>query len=362
MVDIPEKILSMETTALLWKDEVSEKTGKDTGTFVHIEQMYKILEKEMITQSDELLTEADSGNTSVLPEFQNKYIEGRNKVLSFISEKMAANIASTMFEEVVEDLVQEFSSGQIHEIRGKNNPAGDILNVDAKKGNFGGWVGGFIEEQWFGIDPHGNSAFPDVKSGVFPNPRLDVELKAHSSSENEVQVAGITMEGIPGNELDIERARKIGMAYRIFLKMQNFLLIKMDASSPVIEKNGVQTRRVRYESIMLSMTLILKKVWDLIFNQCLDQVKPGKDVFPFFTTKAKWKDGKVNFDIKIDIRKVDGVFNFLKLYLYHFDLLTEIKSNDETRKRFFAGLNDIKKDWKAKNLGTSPNFNFTIKP
>lgn len=322
-------------TAKIWDDKAKR--------FMTIPAMAERLRLEASKQMDELMNDADSGLPTPKPEYVKAYTEKRDKIIKFVEETMAATISTQLFKEVSEDMFQEFSSDQI--------------NV-ADPNKFGSWIGGFIEEKWFGLNPKGNSPLPDLK-----HEDIMVELKAHTSARETLQVAGITLENVP-KELDEQsRAINVAAAYRMFLKMNNFLLVRM-SKEDVTTRNGKSYRKVHYDDISLHMTLILKDVWNIIFDKTISTLNPTLTKSPnkvVFVEKAQpWNNGKVVYNVKIDLNKVNGVYNFVKLYLYHLDLLSEIKSNDGYRRSFFRNLNMLKSSWTAKNLGTSPDFKINI--
>ena len=334
MADLPPTYSINDTK--IWDDK--------NKRFMSLSAMAERLKEEAVKQMSELMNDADTGRPIPKPEYAKIYLEKRDRIIRFIEETMAANIATQLFQEISEDMFQEFSS--------------DHVNV-ANPNTFGSWIGGFVEQNIFGLKKGGNSPFPDLR-----REDIEVELKAHTSSKETLQVAGITLESVPKEMSEEKRAINVATAYRMFLKMQNFLLFRMTKEN-VTKRNGKSYRKVHYDDISLHMTLILKEVWNIIFSKTVDTLhgaftkNPNKVVF--VERESAWENGKAVYNVKLDLSVINGVYNFVKLYLYHLDLLSEIKTNDGVRRTFFRNINIMKNDWKSKNLGTSPDFNITIK-
>ena len=246
----------------------------------------------------------------------------------YIVENLAAGMSVDLLNEMIQKGFTDIDTSRFDNIKDAMSKARAI----------GGWYGEFIESGFFGIEKNTNP-MADIMA-------IETEIKAHSGSTATLNVGGVSVYGITAAEKSSDAIKNLVALYKMTTKMQNFLLLKIE---PVNEGN---ITHMGFEEISLHMFLILKKLYDMIY----DKLRGGGVVWsdsgawnPVTMTKA--------FQVKMSLSKINEVYNFVQLYLEHLDLLNKIKTSSADRASFWRNIKDLKL---ASFGGKTPRFSLTI--
>jgi len=215
---------------------------------------------------------------------------------------------------------------------------GNIKDATAKARAVGGWYGEFIESGFFGIEKNTNP-MADIMA-------IETEIKAHSGATAILNIGGVSVYGITAAEKSSDAVKNLVVLYKMATKMQNFLLLKIE---PISEGSRMH---MGFEEISLHMFLILKKLYDMIYNK----LRSGGVVW---SESGTWNPATMTkaFQVKMSLSKINEVYGFIQLYLEHLDLLSRIKSSSADRAGFWRSIKDLKL---ASFGGKTPQFSLTI--
>jgi hypothetical protein len=285
-------------------------TNEETGQTMTLPELEQWLDKKIKEQAATLLQDADGKKFTPGNEFQKMYLDKKEIIINYVKENIAAAMSVDLLNEMIEKSYIDVETSQFKNIH------------DARA--MGGWYGEFIEAKLFGLEKSTNP-MADLLA-------ISTEIKVHSGKKDILSVGGVTVYNFSETETIGDKAaiKKLISLYKMVIKMQNFLFFKIE---PVMG-NGVI--HMGFKEITLHMVLILQKLYDMIYGKMYDNV--------VWSDSGEWnkKELKKAFTVKISIVKINDIYKFAKLYLYHLDLLNDIKTNAGERANFWKLMKEMK--------------------
>jgi len=260
--------------------------------------------------------------------------EALDTELEVVANLLKKNLAAKMVNELLETYAEGVPKGDETDEYSLYRDA--MLGSSTHPSKFGvGEYGWFSERNLFGL-PQGNDPGSDIElmSGEFG--KKLIELKTSSSSSEQIHVGSLTDFDSYDPALVFE--------YKMWLKMQNLLIIKADIKT-AYKGNRKVAGRIKLAQAMLYTTLIMKKVLEYI-NAYLDYGKQfgnankmsQKGAFKF-TILPGPEGGVVKYDINMNSNQFMNKGQFKELYFRHKDLFADAA----TRKIFFEEVRAMRK-------------------
>lgn len=303
-----------------------------SGNYIGINKAKELLMKKIADQTSKIKIEGH-GNI-VVPEFEKRYKERKNLIEKYLAERVAENIAADSLLEIMDDLYFTITQGK----QGVTN----VSNTFKSQRAVGNQIGYFFEGGMFG-EAKGSDPASDLRD-------IMTELKHVKTGSNNLTIGGITLESESLELMTENRSTTdaIMAAYKMYVKMQNLLLLRTHWESRVTGEEGSLKRKVKIDELTLFMELIFEKLWKILIGELRGQMADSvklyvKDVEETLVRPegggvgSGWVSGfKISYNLKFDMKKVNGAYKWADLYLRQIDYLKMIRTDDGLRAKFFG--------------------------
>jgi hypothetical protein len=300
-----------------------------SGNYIGIDKAKELLMNKIADQTSKIRIEGH-GNI-VVPEFEKRYKKRKELIEKYLAERVAENIAADSLSEIMDDLYFTITQGK--------QGVTEVSRTFKSQRAIGNQIGYFFEGGMFG-EPKGSDPASDLRD-------IMTELKHVKTGSKYLTIGGITLESESLELMTENRSTTdaIMAAYKMYVKMQNLLLLRTHWESRVTGEEGSLKRKVKIDELTLFMELIFEKLWKILTGELRGQMADSvklyvKDVEETLTRPEDgrgWVSGfKISYDLKFDMKKVNGAYKWADLYLRKIDYLKMIRTDDGLRAKFFG--------------------------